>query len=105
MPVRVVWGDNKIGMLLQWGVLTPEDILRYRLVDIPHAAEILADREELKAMAPPEQMEMPPGALGPEAGAQPPDMDAEIAQLAAESGLPPELLMQMLEEEQGAVLG
>lgn len=102
LPATQQEENNKIGMLLQWQVITPEDVLKYKLVDIPHASEILADRQLAMSQAPPTE-QMPPSALGPSEGQVP--FQDELAQMSAESGIPVETLAMMLEEEQGALLG
>lgn len=128
LPATQQQKNNQIGMLLQWGVLMPEDVLKYKLVDIPHADEILNDRlarqqAETEAMAqaqmgamPPAPMEMPVGTGGagplpPEAmGAMPqpmggpamlqglsPEQQMALAeQVAAETGLSPEQVLQQM---------
>lgn len=102
---------NRIRMLLELGVITPEDILKYKLLDIPHADAILADRQEAmqeQAQAPaapevqPPDMQPPPDAspemTGAMQGRMPQGMDMETlmqaAQMTSEQmGVPPEELL------------
>lgn len=66
---------ERVDRLLAWQVLTPEDILKYGIVDIPHREEILADREAAMQQAPPPDAGM---------GGMPPDMAAMMG-----GGMPP----------------
>jgi hypothetical protein len=106
---------NKIGMLLQWQVVSPDDVLRYNLVDIPHADRILAGREraqaEAEAFAPEQAAQNVPQ---PGAGAvpsmpqspvpQPTSLPPEMEQNLAPPTMDPEQMMaaaQQLADEMG----
>ena len=68
---------DKVAWLMGNGVITPEDVLKYKLVDIPHADEILADRQAQMQQAPPDGM--------PPQGALPPGMEQMMG------GMPPQM--------------
>ena len=125
---------ERVAWLLGNGVITPEDVLKYKLVDIPHADEILADHTQAQQMPPagamPPGMEqgmpqqgMPPEVMAmmqqgmppmaPPQGVPPEEMLAEedmmppgmadpmavIQQVSEETGVPPDVLMQMLQSQ------
>lgn len=121
LPASQQEKNNQISMLLQFGVITPVDVLKYKLLDIPHAAEIAADRER-EALAPaPEQPalpgapemgapEMPPPMQEPQGldpsmmggmspipeGMAPEDIIAMIEQVSQRTGAAPEELLAQL---------
>jgi len=104
LPASQQEKNNLIGMLLQMGVIAPPDVLKYKLLDIPHAAEIMADHEREASQAPP-QGAMPPGAMPPPEGEMPPmeaPAEPDPSMMGAMGPLPegmsPEMLMQMVEQ-------
>jgi len=116
LPATQQEKNNQIGMLLQWGVIRPQDVLKYELVDIPHADEILADQLQVQQAeaeimsapenpmdqlmaggggpAPPATPQLPPDAIAP----MPPAAGVTPADLQS---LPPEALMQIAEQVAG----
>lgn len=115
---------ERVSWLLGNQVITPEDVLKFGLVDVPHREEILADREVMKAQQA-QGGAMPPGMpqLGgmPQMGGQMPPMQlpqmqpdqmqldptdmapdpdafgAIIQQFAADNGLEPEEVAALLQ--------
>ena len=112
---------EKVAWLLGNQVITPEDVLKYKLVDIPHAEEILADRQAKMQQQPPQGQGMPPGMeqmmgggmppmqmqpqqmqLGPTDMAPDPNMIGEIVQqFSAETGMSPDEILMMLQQQGG----
>ena len=85
LPTAQQEGFNKVQMLLSLGVITPQNILKYKLIDIPHADEILADNEKA------EQLAMQQTAGAPPTGEVP--MGLPPMEAPAEQALPPDALM------------
>lgn len=84
---------ERVAWLLGNQVITPDDVLKYKLVDIPHADEILADRQaamEAQAQAQAQQPAMPQG--------MPPDMG-----MMPQGAMPPQMFPPMMPPEQGGI--
>ena len=104
LPVTQQAQNDQVMMWLANGIVTPEEVLKYRMLKVPHAEQILADRAQQAQVAPPPEMggmeapEEPDMAM--EAAMSPMPQGADEAEMmqaaemaAAEFGIPPEQIM------------